>query len=353
MKRLKRVLLYAGRDREEYHALAPRALERNARELRIYSTLALAVFVILIVANLLTRDRTDVNLVYYVVMALIDGAICLCAWRVLPGRPNLSMAMVYVFMITLYGFSLSLTAAHADMLSVSTIVLMFAIPFLFTDRPLRMVCMTALVAAALCAVSLRFKAPEVARMDIWNGLTFAVVGSVVEVIQQCSRFNSLSQARTIRYLSETDVLTGAKNRNRFERRRDDYARLCRSNVVCVYVDVNGLHELNNNRGHKAGDNMLRAVPSALTACFGVEHTYRLGGDEFVTYRLDVPEARVREDMARITAALQAEGYHISVGVSSAGAEALDMAALTAEAEAEMYRDKHEFYRHSSHDRRRR
>ena len=30
-----------------------------------------------------------------------------------------------------------------------------------------------------------------------------------------------------------------------------------SPAICVYIDANGLHELNNERGHEAGDLMLR------------------------------------------------------------------------------------------------
>ena len=32
-----------------------------------------------------------------------------------------------------------------------------------------------------------------------------------------------------------------------------------SPAICVYIDANGLHELNNERGHEAGDLMLRFV----------------------------------------------------------------------------------------------
>ena len=36
-----------------------------------------------------------------------------------------------------------------------------------------------------------------------------------------------------------------------------------SPAICVYIDANGLHELNNERGHEAGDLMLRFVAESL------------------------------------------------------------------------------------------
>ena len=63
----------------------------------------------------------------------------------------------------------------------------------------------------------------------------------------------------------------------------NYPYLCQENVVCVYADANGLHELNNEQGHDAGDRMLQTVAREMQSRFGDAHTYRVGGDEFVAF----------------------------------------------------------------------
>ena len=54
-----------------------------------------------------------------------------------------------------------------------------------------------------------------------------------------------------------------------------------SPAICVYIDANGLHELNNERGHEAGDLMLRFGAESLMEQFPKGSLYRVGGDEFV------------------------------------------------------------------------
>ena len=56
-----------------------------------------------------------------------------------------------------------------------------------------------------------------------------------------------------------------------------------SPAICVYIDANGLHELNNERGHEAGDLMLRFVAESLMEQFPKGSLCRVGGDEFVVF----------------------------------------------------------------------
>ena len=52
-------------------------------------------------------------------------------------------------------------------------------------------------------------------------------------------------------------------------------------MTVIYIDVNGLHELNNRLGHAAGDEMLRFVAKACVERFPKADVFRLGGDEFL------------------------------------------------------------------------
>jgi diguanylate cyclase (GGDEF)-like protein len=202
-------------------------------------------------------------------------------------------------------------------------------------------------------MTIQVKEPLIAQDDIWNAISFGIVAIATTVFTMSIKIRAISQSRQIEYLSQTDLLTGVKNRNHYENRLEGYPDLCSSTLICVYADVNGLHEINNSAGHPAGDKMLQEVAEVMLQCFGPEHTYRIGGDEFVCLCPDVTEHVVREKVGQIAARLAEQNYFISTGVACQAKEELDMTALTAIAENEMYRAKRAFYAQAGRDRRRR
>ena len=351
MNRLKKQLLYAGLEKEEYEVLVPAAIEENRRNIRIYAMIALAAFVVLIAVTAATHSFARLNMPVYIGMAVVCALILIGSIKLGYGHRRMTMFLSYAFVCALYAFSLYITMLHPDRPSVTTIVLLVTIPFLLLDRPLHLAILTAIVTTELCLLSIYTKDAETASTDCWNAISFGLIGIAAEVFQMRTRFRLLSQNRKIKYLSETDMLTGAKNRNHYEHRLTRYPQSCHTNLACVYIDVNGLHELNNAKGHKAGDEMLQTVAGLLIEHFGPEHTYRIGGDEFVCFRPDAPESRTLQDMAEIAEMLEQRDYYISAGIAFGYADDLALAALIAEAEKKMYREKRDYYRESGRDRR--
>ena len=84
---------------------------------------------------------------------------------------------------------------------------------------------------------------------------------------------------------------------------------------CVYVDVNGLHELNNTSGHEKGDQMLQTVALELQGRFGRDNCYRTGGDEFVAFVQDEPETAVRAAVNELVRALERKGCSAAIGAA--------------------------------------
>ena len=78
-----------------------------------------------------------------------------------------------------------------------------------------------------------------------------------------------------------DALTGLQNRNSYKKAVQAFDNTEAASMACVYVDANGLHELNNRQGHEAGDVMLKTVAHILLEHFNQEEVFRIGGDEFV------------------------------------------------------------------------
>ncbi len=154
----------------------------------------------------------------------------------------------------------------------------------------------------------------------------------------------------IKNMGAMDYLTGIKNRNSYEAEVADYRELdCRS-LWCVFIDVNGLHEVNNAQGHKAGDGMLCAVADAIKRVFGKKHTYRLGGDEFVAFATDSSAGEFARKKKAICDELAAKGYYVSVGykgIEKSEDGTFDVDRVVSDAEAIMYRDKWEYYQRNN------
>lgn len=157
--------------------------------------------------------------------------------------------------------------------------------------------------------------------------------------------------QTMQWMGERDALTGLYNRNRYEMDLPGIAAACSSSLCCVFVDVNGLHELNNSQGHEAGDHMLRSVADEICACFGTRRIYRVGGDEFIIFVCDEPETETRENLREMADALREQGYFVSAGCAWAYVPINDIDALIKSAEKKMYAAKREYYRNPANNRR--
>ena len=153
--------------------------------------------------------------------------------------------------------------------------------------------------------------------------------------------NRPSEPRGVDY--DCDPLTGLLNRRRFERDLEWWGRNRPETLTCVYIDVVGLHEINNHLGHKAGDGMLCAVAGAMQRMFPLADTYRIGGDEFVVLWADHTGEQGTEAAARIKALLRESNYEISVGVHQIEPDE-NLEDGVDRAENAMRRDKEAYYR---------
>ena len=147
--------------------------------------------------------------------------------------------------------------------------------------------------------------------------------------------------------ANTDVLTGLQNRNRFEAFIGKTDAL-KEKLACIYIDANGLHDLNNSRGHSAGDQMLRFIADTLKVEFGGDNIYRIGGDEFVLFKADKTEKDLEEGLAGFMEALARNNYHAAVGICTYES-GLDMDKLIKSAESKMYEAKRRYYEETGKD----
>jgi diguanylate cyclase (GGDEF)-like protein len=127
-------------------------------------------------------------------------------------------------------------------------------------------------------------------------------------------------------LAATDELTGAWTR-RFglEQLSRELGRANRtgSGLAVVFVDVDGLKQINDDHGHLAGDELLALISEVIRAHLrSYDTVVRYGGDEFVCAmpHLGAAEAQARfEEIADVLRVLDPE-HSISFGVAEAGTD---------------------------------
>lgn len=156
--------------------------------------------------------------------------------------------------------------------------------------------------------------------------------------------NSLDRKKQQAYLeklSYRDMLTGLYNRNRYIERLEAYKQVQDQQIGAIYIDLNGLKRVNDEQGHRAGDELIVRAAGTIAGIFA-EDAYRVGGDEFVVILLDVS----REEFARKTEQLRRQMQENSVDASigevwQASTENLED--LLRRADENMYREKKRYY----------
>jgi len=153
--------------------------------------------------------------------------------------------------------------------------------------------------------------------------------------------HDMASHKLIVKMGTIDSVTGLKNRAAYQNALKEFALINKGLICCVYIDANGLHDLNNSLGHAAGDAMLRYVAAKLKALFG-EDTFRIGGDEFTAFLFDVTPERIEDMIRTLTENIEERGYSVSAGYSLMEAP-VRTDRLVSAAEQEMYAAKHRYY----------
>lgn len=146
-------------------------------------------------------------------------------------------------------------------------------------------------------------------------------------------------------LSYFDTLTTFYNRNRY---MEDSASLSDydGSIGVVYLDVNGLKDINDQRGHDVGDRVLVECARQMRNVFKSGDFYRVGGDEFVILCPGIQRASFEEYVSEMQRRFSSSSpCHVAIGAQWAGvAQFRDVRQLVADADAQMYEDKKEYYR---------
>ena len=340
-QKLKAILLYANATPKEWASIKPELHRSNRTRLTVFSAVA-AVFLLVMV--LLTLPLPQYDSANYL-LPLVFCLIMLAGARLAGSRPVLLDHLVVIFIAMLYAFSINVsTLSNPTQTAGTFLAFMLTIPLLMILRPIENIGLIVLFEAVFSAMVLLVKEnPAIRYTDIANGVIFSAISMIISTYMTCIAVENFVIKDRMTHLASFDQLTRLQNRNAYELSLPGYPARAAASLSCVYLDANGLHELNNQKGHDAGDRMLKTVANALSGQFGSGDCFRVGGDEFIAFAPDVSPAELERKTAALRRTVEKSGYHASLGVSTRSVDGLDMYTLVKAAEKAMYQDKSEFY----------
>ncbi|SFH82734.1 diguanylate cyclase (GGDEF) domain-containing protein [Pseudobutyrivibrio sp. OR37] len=153
---------------------------------------------------------------------------------------------------------------------------------------------------------------------------------------------NFNMAKEMIYMSTHDVLTDLGNRQAFNTTLNLLDGMKLPVGVC-FVDINGLKEVNDTKGHEAGDILIKEVSSAVASVFKKKYCYRIGGDEFIAI---IPQIE-KEVFVELTEKLRKKRKKIPMAIGSIWKDRFSsIEELINMADQLMYDDKAQYYQDS-------
>ncbi len=205
--------------------------------------------------------------------------------------------------------------------------------------------------------------------EIWNrrrnGEAFPVLqtisavrdanGALTHYVSVFSDISGIKDTQAqLAYLAQHDPLTDLPNRLLYHDRLDQALRRAEregQSLAVLFMDLDRFKHINDSLGHAVGDQLLQEVASRLRQALRKEDTVaRMGGDEFIIL---VEHLHGEQDAAQLAGKLLqtlASPYMIgghelyittSIGISLYPHDGISAEALVSNADAAMYRAKHE------------
>jgi diguanylate cyclase (GGDEF)-like protein/PAS domain S-box-containing protein len=180
-----------------------------------------------------------------------------------------------------------------------------------------------------------------------------VIGVNVDVSERKQSEEALrSGEERMTHLAKHDFLTGLPNRMLLNERIGQAIKFARRNgkkAALLFLDLDGLKQINDSLGHLTGDKLIQSVGNRLIESVRASDTVcRHSGDEFIVLISEVehPEGtavaarRVLEAVARVHS-IDQHDLHITgcIGISVYPADGMDAETLIKNADTAMYRAK--------------
>lgn len=159
------------------------------------------------------------------------------------------------------------------------------------------------------------------------------------------RFISITtcrESKKLSYLSYHDNSTTFYNRNRYIKDTQKLFNIDTS-LGIIYLDVNGLKDVNAQFGHEVGDALLVECARRMKMVFKKADFYRIGGDEFIIICQSIKKESFEKRVKELSESFSKKPVcQVAIGTQWTNAVG-NINEMIAEADARMYENKKEFY----------
>lgn len=160
------------------------------------------------------------------------------------------------------------------------------------------------------------------------------------------QYELLLKQQELEHLGTTDLSTGLMNRNYFIQYEQGFRYDNLETLSAVFIDVNGLHEINNSQGHDAGDRMLHAIAELCKKQFVDGDIFRMGGDEFLVICKNSAKDHIVDTAQELFNLVEKVGYSISYGIGMQESD-FNLGKLVKDADGRMMKFKCDYYMHAN------
>ena len=293
-------LLYWGISQEQFEGVKHQISGQNQRILGTINLIAGTVSLGLLAASYLpVLSAFLVKFqVAFTLFAVVFGAIRVIPELLEKNNSQIILACCYATIGALYGLAI-LTGPIYDKTNLSTtfLVMLFAIPFLIVDAPIRITLSAIIASLVFIAASWVNKEPELFGYDVINCVVFLIVSTLMNFYIQRLRIAQMTYIRQIETERDTDGLTKLLTKDAGRTQIEEEMKAGRQGALVIF-DLDNFKEVNDTYGHLIGDTILSAVGVILRRSFREQDIMsRFGGDEFVIYMSGVADSELIEQRA--------------------------------------------------------
>ena len=362
LKGIKQFLYYES-SRSSYRHVLAQVMEDNRRFAVIWSSALMLYWIYCLIMSTKDPDFLMCRNIYITSFVVCAVALILAAF-VAPRMTWLIPAIAIAIDFAFLGAGIGI----ARLLAPKTIIIfasVLIVPVAFICDTLSTIIILGLNIVAFTVIGKNSMEPEIYRWTLTNLIVFSSVGLILGYFINKTRFERYYYAESAAQLAElqakyanVDQMTNLQNRRAFAEKIDRFAKNMPSGCCVIMADINGLKEMNDTRGHAAGDELIIGTAECLRKSFeDIDSIYRIGGDEFCVI-MEGTEDRAAECLRKLEECGShwkgkfVNGISISYGFAS-DKEFDNFDSMLKAADQRMYAHKSNYYRTSGKDRRRR
>lgn len=165
----------------------------------------------------------------------------------------------------------------------------------------------------------------------------------VDMVRKLEKSNAeiVQRKEELKWISYRDALTSMYNRTKYTEVLDQLQNQTLTDIGIIYMDLNGLKQINDSQMHEAGDRYICSAANVILDLFK-EAGYRIGGDEFVVLAEQMEENIFWEKVSVLKENMEQEHVSISTGAAWQS-KCENIHVLIKKAEEKMYQEKEKYY----------